>query len=191
MYDVFPDPYCYAGTTVLKNIPGLRTAEALEQFETAMTTLRSEEPMPLGAFDAPHYRAIHRHLFQDVYRWAGKLRTVRINRGQSHFCYPENIAHSLADLFGRLAENDFLRERDAADFAVDAAAVMAELNQIHAFRDGNGRAQLAFLVMLAQQAGHALSLHKMNEEAFLNAMIASFYGDEKPLSGEILQMVGE
>ncbi|MGH6959170.1 MAG: hypothetical protein ACREE7_01675, partial [Dongiaceae bacterium] len=78
MYAAIADPYCYAGTTVLKNIPRLRGQAALERFETIATAKRAEEPLPTGALDVRHYRAIHRHLFHDVYRWAGKFRTVRI-----------------------------------------------------------------------------------------------------------------
>lgn len=45
-YDAIEDPYCFPGTTLLKNIPGLRDAVALERFETASTTQRSDEPLP-------------------------------------------------------------------------------------------------------------------------------------------------
>lgn len=71
-YDAIEDPYCYPGTTLLRNIPDLRNAAALAAFEAASTTQRADEPLPGGRFGASHYRAIHRHLFQDVYPWAGK-----------------------------------------------------------------------------------------------------------------------
>jgi len=70
-YDAFDDPYCYKGTGTLRNKAGLRDAEALEAFELEMTSLRAEEPLPDGRFGPAHYRAVHRHLFQDVYAWAG------------------------------------------------------------------------------------------------------------------------
>jgi cell filamentation protein len=69
MYDAVSDPYCYEGTTVLKNIPGLRDQAALDQFEAAMTAQRADEPLPTGRLSVSHYRAIHHHLFQDVYAW--------------------------------------------------------------------------------------------------------------------------
>ena len=85
MYDATPDPYCYPGTSVLKNIPGIRNQAELDRFETAITAQRGEEPLPLGRFGVSHYRAIHHHLFQDVYPWAGRLRTLRIAKGESVF----------------------------------------------------------------------------------------------------------
>jgi cell filamentation protein len=50
MYDAISDPYCYNGTTVLKNIPGLRTQVELDAFEAISTAQRAEEPLPAGRF---------------------------------------------------------------------------------------------------------------------------------------------
>src|ERR1019366_6481621 len=85
--DAIEDPYCYPGTTVLKNRAGHRTQRALTQFETAMSAQRADEPLPTGRLSVHHYQAIHRHLFQDVYSWAGTFRTVRISKDGSMFCY--------------------------------------------------------------------------------------------------------
>jgi hypothetical protein len=63
-YDAFDDPYSYPGTTVLKNLLDLRDSDTLEAFEVEISTLRAEEPVPEGSFDAAHYCAVHRHLFQ-------------------------------------------------------------------------------------------------------------------------------
>jgi len=73
-YEVFDDPYCYKNTFVLKNRANLRDARRLEAFELEMSSLRAEEPLPRGRFGPAHYRAIHRHLFGDVYTWAGQDR---------------------------------------------------------------------------------------------------------------------
>ncbi len=67
MYDAVEVLYCYPRTTVLKNRAGLRTQGALTRFETAMAAQRADEPLPPGRLTVHHYRAIHRHLFQDVY----------------------------------------------------------------------------------------------------------------------------
>jgi cell filamentation protein len=90
MYDAIADPYCYDGSTVLKNLPDIRNQAALDEFEAAMTAQRSDEPLPAGRLGVAHYRAIHHHLFQDIYAWTGRFRTVRIAKDGSAFCYPEN-----------------------------------------------------------------------------------------------------
>lgn len=137
MYAAIEDPYCYKGTTVLRNIPGIRDADALEEFEAVSTVQRADEPLPDGRLSLHHYRAIHRHLFQDVYRWAGRYRVTRISKGDSMFCHPEPIPRQMRRLFGALAEQNFLRGLSRSDFASRAAHFLAELNAIHPFRDGN------------------------------------------------------
>jgi cell filamentation protein len=182
MYQAESDPYCYPGTTVLINRAGLRDQAALDEFEAEMTALRFAEPVPAGRFSYRHYLTVHRHIFQDVYRWAGKIRRVRIFKQGSAFCYPENIDREMRRLFAALAAQNRLRGLNAPTFAKKAAHFLAELNAIHPFREGNGRTQISFLVLLAAKAGYRLSREAFAPRATLLAMIASFEGDEKPLS---------
>jgi cell filamentation protein len=185
MYDSGPDPYCYPGTSVLKNRLDLRDQALLDEFEALITAQRSEEPLPPGRLNSAHYRAIHRHLFQDVFEWAGRWRTVRIAKDDSMFCYPENIGAEMHKLFKQLRADRFLRGLTAAEFAQKAAHVLAELNAIHPFREGNGRTQLTYLTLLAAQAGHPLALDRMDPAAMLAAMVKSFKADERPLAALI------
>ena len=69
-----------------------------------MTFARSEEPLPRGRLSARHYRAIQHHLFQEVYAWAGKARTVRLSKGDSTFCYPEHIGVEMRRVFAWLKQ---------------------------------------------------------------------------------------
>jgi cell filamentation protein len=59
------------------------------------------------------------------------------------------------------------------------------LNAIHAFREGDGRTQLTFVALLADRAGQTLDLEKLDPDAMLDAMIASFDGDESELTAVI------
>jgi cell filamentation protein len=128
-------------------------------------------------------------LFQDVYDWAGKIRSVRISKGKSAFCYPEYIERELTALFDRLAAEHELRHLDPRQFADKAAAVIAELNAIHPFREGNGRTQLAFLVVLSERAGHPLDLSRLDPNAILTATIASFSSDSRQLADIVYDLV--
>ncbi len=189
MYESGPDPYCYPGSRVLKNRLGLRDQAELDAFEVMITTQRGEEPLPRGQLGYAHYRAIHHHLFQDVFDWAGKPRTVRIAKGDSMFCYPEHIDTEMAKLFRQLQTDDFLRGLSPAEFARRAAHLLAELNAIHPFREGNGRTQLTYLTLLAAHAGHPLALERMEPDAMLAAMIASFKGSEESLAVLIEELI--
>lgn len=185
MYQAERDPYCYPDSDVLRNKAGLRSPEALERFETAMTFARSEEPLPRGRFSVSHYQAVHHHLFQDIYTWAGKFRTVRMAKDTSSFCYPEHIADEMNRLFAWLKSEDRLKGRTPPEFAAGAAHFLGELNAVHPFREGNGRTQLTFLAMLANNAGHLLDLDRLDPDRTLDAMIRSFNGDEAPLAALI------
>jgi cell filamentation protein len=190
MYQAETDPYCYPNSSVLKNKAGLTNRAALEEYETAMTFARSLEPLPPGRFSVSHYRAVHHHLFQDVYGWAGRFRRIRIAKGASAFCYPENIAREMRRLFLWLKQQQGFRETSAADFTAKTAHFLAELNAIHPFREGNGRTQLTFLSMLADNAGHPLDLDRLDTDAVIDAMIQSFSGNEKPLRALIHALIG-
>lgn len=188
-YDVFDDPYCYKGTSVLKNRACIRDADTLEAFELEMSTLRSEEPLPDGSFTPAHYKRIHHHLFQDVYSWAGKYRIVRTSKGGNPFAFVEHIPSYMDQVFGKLAQPDLLPGSSEADFLDAAADFLAELNAIHPFREGNGRSQLSFMHLVGQRADHPLILTRINRDTFLPAMIASFDRDLGPLRAELQKLL--
>lgn len=189
MYGAAADPYCYPGTRILKNRLDLTDQDELSAFEADSVTQRGQEPFPEGGCDTRHYRAFHRHLFQDVYSWAGDYRIVRISRHNSMFCYPEHIDAQMEGLFGRLGVDRHLAGLNADDFARGGAHFLSELNAIHPFREGNGRTQTAFFVMLAELAGHPVDLDKLLPDEFLAAMIAAFNGDETPLAAQIRHLI--
>jgi cell filamentation protein len=190
VYEGIADPYCYKGTTVLKNRLNLISQHELDAFEADAVTQRGLEPLPQGRFTPTHFRAVHRHLFQDVYPWAGRYRTVRISKGGSMFCYPENIASQLQSLFEWLGHQNRLSELDNNSFSEVGAHFLSELNAIHAFREGNGRAQMALFAMLANSVGHRLNLSLLDPAPFLAAMIAAFDGNERHLSEQVAHLIG-
>jgi cell filamentation protein len=181
MYKAADDPYCYPGTSVLKNRLDLRSQAELDAFEAFITAQRADEPLPAGRLSYTHYRAIHRHLFQDVYAWAGRIRSVRIAKKASMFAYPEHIDREMRRLFRYLADERYFRNLDSGTFAAKCAYFLAELNAIHPFREGNGRTQLTFLTLLAERAGHPLELGRLRPVAVLSATIRSFGGTEDAL----------
>jgi cell filamentation protein len=189
-YDAIADPYCYSKTTVLKNIADIRNQNALAEFEAVATAQRADEPLPEGRLSVRHYKAIHHHLFQDVYPWAGKFRTVRLSKGGSAFCYPENIVREMSVLFGALKGQNYLTGLSSDRFAEAAGHFLSTLNAIHPFREGNGRTQTTFIMLLGERAGHPLDLEHFVPERFLEAMVQSFQGDEHALVAEIRKLAG-
>lgn len=88
-------------------------------------------------------------------------------------------------LFERLRSKAFTALDGDAAFIKAAAKFPGDLNAIHAFREGNGRTQLAFMHLLSAKLGYAMDLTRIRPQAFLDAMIASFGGDLAPLEAEL------
>lgn len=185
MYEAHDDPYLYPKTDVLKNLADLKDSNSLSAFELHMVGLRYDEPIPSGSFDCLHYKNVHHHIFQDIYAWAGDYRTIRIAKGGDWFCYPEHIESQMAQLFDKLKSDKFLQNLSSEMFVKQAAKFLSGLNAIHPFRDGNGRAQITFLTILAESAKHPINVEAIAPSSFLHAMIRSFKGDNKPLEIEI------
>lgn len=189
MYDATDDPYTYDNSTVLINKLDLRHQGDLDDFEAEITSARANEPLPEGNLDFAHFCAIHHHLFQDVFEWAGTPRTVRISKQGSAFCFPEHIETQSTKLFSDLKAKKYLAKLPKKEFAENAAHFLAELNAIHAFREGNGRTQLTFFALMADRAGQPINFEKLDPDAMLNAMIASFDGDESGLTAVISGLI--
>jgi cell filamentation protein len=190
MHDAIGDPYTYENSTVLINKLDLRDQSELNDFEAEISSARSNEPLAEGRLDFAHYCAVHYHLFQDVYEWAGTPRTVRMSKQGNPFCFPEHIDAETTKLFVNLKAKNYLEKMPAKEFAAIAAHFLAELNAIHPFREGNGRTQLTFFALLAKRAGRPIDLEKIDPDAMLNAMIASFDGDESELTAVINELIG-
>jgi cell filamentation protein len=154
-------PYCYPGTNVYRNKENIRDRLELEEFERMATAWRLLT-LPRNLPVTPKgYREIHRYMLQDVYDWAGQDRWIDTGR-TGPFCKAEYIIPELKKRFAAInAEND-LRGLDADAFAVRAAVHISELNAVHPFLDGNGRALRAFLEILADRAGHPIDLARID-----------------------------
>jgi len=189
-YNAVEDPLCYPGTHVLRNRANIPDQNELDEFEQLMFDSRAREALPDGDLDFAHYRALHRHFFQDVYEWAGQTRIIRTGKGENWFCYPEYIEREANRLFAELAARDHLARTESKEaFAKGASWFLAEINAIHPFREGNGRTQLVFLTMLTRYAGYELDESKLEPKRFLDAMIRSFSGYLAPLAAEIRRMI--
>lgn len=99
------DPYLYAGTNVFRNKLEIKSSEELDAQERRFVTARAVQGAPKGNFDLDHLRAIHRHLFQDIYDWAGKLRTVEISKDGHQFQFRRYIETGMGDVHRRLVKS--------------------------------------------------------------------------------------
>jgi cell filamentation protein len=183
------DPDCYPGTTILINKLNIIDEGVLTQSELLFFLERSQQRWPAGAFDETHYRAFHRHLFGDVYVWAGEYRKARIGKAGNWFCYPEYVDREMRRVFAELKDARHFKSYTVEQFARHAARFLSELNAIHPFREGNGRTQMAFFKEIAIEAGYAWYGQFLEPQRVMSAMIASFSGEEAPLQALIRDLV--
>jgi cell filamentation protein len=169
------DPYLDPGSNVLINKLGVADAVLLQQIEAETTFLRDAQLKAVtlpGRFDLVHLRAFHRHLFGDVYPWAGELRRVDLTRTAT-FAHWAQIESYGGQLFGMLREERFLSTLDGDGFLDRYTHYFAEVNALHPFREGNGRAQRAFFRQLALHAGWRVDFGLLDPLAYNEACRSS------------------
>jgi len=182
--------YCYPNG-VLRNRFSITDRGEFDAVERRFVVQRLAEGAPRGQFDLAHLQAIHRHLFQDVFEWAGEVRQVEIAKGGDQFLFRQFIERGMADVHRRLEQADSLRGLGADAFAEKAGEIIGDVNHVHPFRDGNGRTQREYLRHLAVQAGHEFDMRKIDGERWIAASRASHQGDHSLMSGEIRRAIGE
>lgn len=177
------DPYTDPATGLLRNKLGLTTAAGLADAEReishAALVLLREAPVR-GSYDLPHLCEVHRRIFGDIYDWAGQIRTVAISKG-SLFCLPQFIESSAAEIFGQLRDERFLRGLERDKFLDRLTYYLGEINAVHPFREGNGRAQRAFFEQLAHEAGYSLNWQHLDADRNVVASVAVMQGDPAPM----------
>ena len=185
------DPYVYPGTNVLRNRFDVRDADELARREHDASSARVlallVKPLP-GRYDLAHLQAFHRHIFGDVYEWAGELRTVAIAKADL-FALPMHIAPYLSGVLAGLPRENYLRGLPADRLADRLAYYLAEINAVHPFREGNGRTQRAFVGQLAADAGHHLAWERLTPERNIEASVAAMRGDNAPLRQALAEVM--
>jgi fido (protein-threonine AMPylation protein) len=137
------------GTGVLRNKLGITDSTALLKATTDSTVLRLAElhASPIrGGFDSAHLQAIHHHLYQDLYDWAGELRSI-----DAHNVPASQVEKSLDSVLDRLSRENHLKGLSAEEWAGSASAYLYDLGTIQPFLAGNEVALQEFAVELARK----------------------------------------
>jgi cell filamentation protein len=175
---------------VLRNKLGIRSNGELRRAEYELTRFRQAELFegggPKGNFDAAHLKAIHGFIFQDVYEWAGHTRNERpmvdgaqvepignLSKGGTTFLHGSRIEMGLKEALKPIQDPEVLRGSTSAEFAERAGTVLSELNYVHAFREGNGRAQESFIAALGREYGHEVAFSVITKPRMIEASIES------------------
>ena len=185
--------YCYPDSDVLMNKLNIHDAEKLQEAERKLTMLRLidllDRPV-VGKFDFKHLQTIHKYIFQDIYPWAGKVRSVDIAKSNM-FCKVQFIETQADEIFGKLKNDCYLEGLTKEKFAKKAAYYFSEINALHPFREGNGRTQREFIRQLAYQSGYILHFSAISEQEMVQASIDSFVCNYKKMEALFIKIIKE
>ena len=153
----------------------LSKKKALALFENGVL-----DTLPAGKFST--LQVIHKYLFEDIYDFAGKLRTVNLAKGNFRFAPLMYLEAALANI-DKMPQSTF-------DEIIEK---YVEMNIAHPFREGNGRSTRIWLDhILKTEIGRVVDWSKVDKENYLLAMERSPIKDveikvllKAALSGEI------
>ncbi|WP_426111940.1 putative adenosine monophosphate-protein transferase Fic [Pseudomonas sp. DSP3-2-2] len=191
-YGVGQDPYCYLDTSVLRNLLDLTDDQTLSEAERALSEVAADAiefaPPP---YDLSYLQSVHRRLFADLYEWAGELRTVDISKDSTHFCTTSRIEPEAKKLFTHLAQANWFQGLDRSALVAASAELFGDLNVVHPFREGNGRAQRILFEHIIVNAGYEISWWAVDAQVWLQANIDAVVCDYKALTGVFERCVGQ
>lgn len=168
--------YCYPASEVLINKLNIKYEKDLFNAEKELTAIRlrelQEKPIK-GKYDFAHLKAIHKYIFQDIYSWAGKVRTVEIGKGNL-FCTTTCINDYAQSVFNKYFPQCFEARESFDDFVKVFADNYGDLNALHPFREGNGRAQREFARIVCLKCSYEFSLACTTHREMLEASKLSF-----------------
>ena len=114
-------------------------------------------------------QTIHKHLFNNVFDFAGNLRTVNIAKGNFLFA-PLNYLENTLQNIDKMSQSTY-------DEIIEK---YVEMNIVHPFREGNGRSTRIWLDhILKEELNKVIDWTKLDKQSYLNAMIDSPIDDTK------------
>jgi cell filamentation protein len=177
---------------VLHNLAKIEDENVLLAYESLKVTKRIEELFenPIKIKDSNSLLFIHHYLFQDVYEWAGKVRTVNISKNGKPFFNGERFYIAYQFIDSLITEYRSIQKNNKQDLAIKLAEILDNVNYLHPFREGNGRTQREFLRLLALEKDIFLNLNPPdNKDIYERYMFGTINSDLKILTELILEQI--
>ena len=168
-YKYIDTDYTYADpkSGILRNLEDISDPDVLLFVESAAVTKRLKElyesPIKITGIDSLF--EIHRHLFQDIYVWAGKKRIVEISKDGKQFFPTSHFDNAFRYIDQLIAEFKKIPKDNKRKLAELLAEILDNVNYVHPFREGNGRTQREFLRLLALDKSLTLNLNPPNNKS--------------------------
>ncbi len=177
---------------ILRNLQGITDEDDLAFVESGAVSKRLNElyEKPIKIKGIESLFEIHKHLFQDLYSWAGKKRTVEINKGGKQFFPTTHFDNAFRYIDSLIIEYKGISKNDKKQIAHKLAEILDSINFLHPFREGNGRTQREFLRLLALEKNIKLNLNPPdNKEIYERYMQGTIESDINTLSNLIFEII--
>ena len=196
-----PDSYKYVDldytytdpkTGILRNLADINDPDVLLFFESGAVAKRIQElyEKPIKIKGADSLLSIHRHLFQDVYSWAGEKRKVEISKAGKQFFPTAHFDNAFRFINTLISDYKNISKEDKLQIAEKLAEILDNVNYLHPFREGNGRTQREFLRLLVSEKGLTLNLNPLdNKSVYDQYMQGTINSDVKTLTKLILELI--
>jgi cell filamentation protein len=186
--------YTDPNTGLLRNLLEINDSDVLLFVESGVVTKRlqelNENPIKIKGIDSLF--EIHRHLFQDIYVWAGKKRKVEISKDGKQFFPISHFDNAFRYIDQLISEFQKIPNNNKSLIAEKLAEILDNVNYLHPFREGNGRAQREFLRTLALEKGIQLNLNPPdNKSVYDQYMQGTINSDIEMLSRLIIEQLVE
>lgn len=151
---------------VLHNLAEIKDSKVLNVYESLKVAKRVEElfEKPIKIRDSSTLLKIHHYLFQDVYKWAGDVRTVNISKDGKQFFDGERFSIAFKYVDNLIVEFRNIKKTNITEIAAKLAEILDNVNYLHPFREGNGRTQREFLRLLALEKAFILNLNPPDDK---------------------------
>jgi len=192
-YNYFdPDyTYTYPKTGILRNLADITDQDVLHFVESVAVTKRIQELFenPIKIKGIESLFAIHRHLFQDIYPWAGEKRNVEIIKDSKQFFPTTHFENAYRCIDTLISDYKKIQKKNKQQLAEKLAEILDNVNFLHPFREGNERTQREFLRLLALEKGLILNLNPPdNKSVYERYMKGTIESDVKTLTVLILEL---
>lgn len=193
-YNYVDSDYTYIDpkTGILRNLADITDSDALLFFESGAVSKRIHElyENPIKIKDVKSLFSIHRHLFQDVYLWAGEKRNVEISKAGKQFFPTIYFDNAFRFIDSLISDYKKTPKNNKQQLAEQLAEILDNVNYLHPFREGNGRVQREFLRLLALEKGLTLNLNPPdNKSIYDQYMQGTINSDIKTLTKLILEQI--
>lgn len=177
---------------LLRNLQHITEPDVLLFVESGAVTKRLQElyENPIIIKNIESLLEIHRHLFQDIYAWAGKKRTVEISKAGKQFFPTSHFDNAFRYIDQLIAEFKEIPKDNKRLIAEKLANILDYVNYLHPFRDGNGRTQREFIRSLALEKGWTLNLNPPDSKSvYQRYMKGTVESDVNTLTELIFELI--